>query len=99
MLCAGSVGPRGRYSIDERILFERLWRGALCQALSDKTTLRSSARRASCCCHCHCMQVLEPIHGNCNDTPNSKTMRSVVRYGFFKYCMVFFKNINVNVQT
>lgn len=80
MLCAGSLGPRGRYSIDERILFERLWRGALCQALSNKTSLRPSTKRVQCCCHCHCMDVLDPVNGHYNDLPNSKTMRSVVRY-------------------
>lgn len=45
---------RNRISVDERVIFERLWRGALCQALGDKAPLRAAQRR-QCCCHCQCM--------------------------------------------
>lgn len=89
MLCAGSRGGSGgggRYApVDERALFERLWRGALCQALGDKGPLSGPAARLSsarrmpphlaqpapqCCCHCHCLRII----GTDTDHNNATTL-------------------------
>lgn len=69
---------RNRYSVDERIIFERLWRGALCQALGANAPVRTLPRRQQCCCHCHCSDYNNSDHVHRRLSPK-KTMRSVVR--------------------
>lgn len=78
--------PRNRYVTDERVIFERLWRGALYQALGSKAPpLRTLTQRKTCCCHCHCMESPEiNTHHHPPPAPPiqcipKKTMRSVVR--------------------
>lgn len=72
--------PRNRFSVDERIIFERLWRGALCGALdANKSAMRAPPRR-QCCCHCHCfgtdgLSVDAVAHNG-----RRNAMRSVVRF-------------------
>lgn len=77
---------RNRYPVDERIIFERLWRGALCQALGAKAPIRAAPRRQQCCCHCHCGGGGGGFPAPNNNTENvlqrmppRRTMRSVVR--------------------
>lgn len=95
MLCAAPRGG-GRYAaVDERALFERLWRGAFCQALGNRgpvpgTPLRFPGNRRApqlaqgpqCCCHCHCLRVISDVRDTATvvvQKPHAKTMRSVVR--------------------
>lgn len=77
-------GSRNRFTVDERVIFERLWRGALCEALGTKATFRA---RSHCCCHCQCMRTTANIMASNNSavvpcTPRKNTMRSVVRFVF-----------------
>lgn len=74
-------GNRGRYAtVDDRVIFERLWRGAFCQALGPKvvaqrlqTPLLPSRALTRCCCHCHCEQASD----TCVIDSSKKAMRSV----------------------
>jgi hypothetical protein len=70
--------PRHRCPVDERVIFERLWRGAFCQALGTKHA--RAAPRRQCCCHCHCNSELASTGAfYVRPTQPKKTMRSVVR--------------------
>lgn len=87
MMYGGSA--RNRFSVDERVIFERLWRGALCQAFGTdkKAALRRATVRRQCCCHCHCLgsDSLNAV----NAVPyNSRrnTLRSVVRFVLQRDC-------------
>lgn len=90
MMCGGNALARNpRMQVDERALFERLWRGALCRTINTNgrvihnKNLHSIPRqienqnRSLCCCHCHCVQLMPNIN---QYDENNKTMRSVVRY-------------------
>ncbi|KAF7287391.1 hypothetical protein GWI33_001746 [Rhynchophorus ferrugineus] len=66
-----------RLPVDERMIFERLWRGAFCQALGPKAPL-INRRTRSCCCHCQCPSGGDEI-GN-HMLAQRKGLRSVVRY-------------------
>lgn len=70
--------PRNRYVADERVIFERLWRGALYQAFGSKAPPVRTVARKACCCHCHCMDSPELNTHSAPCVPK-KTMRSVVR--------------------
>lgn len=79
MLYGGS--QRGRFTVDERVLFERLWRGALYEALGTKSAFRA---RRQCCCHCQCMGTADDVIASSKNsvvscTPRKNAMRSVVR--------------------
>lgn len=65
-----------RSSVDERVIFERLWRGALCQAFGPRAPLMARRPRP-CCCHCECGNH-GPIIGH-HLVPPRKALRSVVR--------------------
>lgn len=65
------VHKSSRNPIEERVMFERLWRGALCQAFGSRVPIK---HRKVCCCHCQC-DCFEP----CNVQRPKKTMRSVIR--------------------
>lgn len=74
------IHKNSRYPLEERIMFERLWRGALCQAFGDRVPMR---HRKMCCCHCQCGYIEGNSHVNIHPyniqrTPK-KTMRSVIR--------------------
>lgn len=74
---------RNRTSVDERVIFERLWRGALCQALGNKAPARSISKR-ECCCHCRCLGEnnynIPANNRNQIEYPSErKAMRSVIR--------------------
>lgn len=76
-------GQRGRFTVDERVIFERLWRGALCEALGTKAAAFRARRQ--CCCHCHCMGTTADIMASNHSaiepcTSRRNTMRSVVRF-------------------
>lgn len=76
------MAPR-RYVADERVIFERLWRGALYQALGSKAPPVRAIARKPCCCHCHCLDSTieaNPHHTAPLQCVPKKTMRSVVRY-------------------
>ena len=66
-----------RIPVDERVIFERLWRGALFQALGPKAPL-VSRRQKQCCCHCQCGNGGEVVGHRV--VPPRKALRSVVRY-------------------
>lgn len=71
-----------RYPTDERVIFERLWRGALCQAFaSNRVPLSRLPPKRQCCCHCHCGGGINNshIHNNNELLPNKPAMRSIVR--------------------
>lgn len=76
------VHKNSRYPLEERVMFERLWRGALCQAFGDRVPVR---HRKVCCCHCQCGYFVgNSSHVNIGPYNNvrrspKKTMRSVVR--------------------
>ena len=73
-------GPNknNRFPADERVIFERLWRGALCQAFGAKAPLAGSRRARACCCHCQCGNA-GGVMGHQVAVPPRKALRSVVR--------------------
>lgn len=59
MFCGRNGGYNNRYySENERAIFERLWRGALYQALGPKIFAPRLVpkRPQKCYCHCHCLR-------------------------------------------
>lgn len=76
------VNNRSKFAVDERIIFERLWRDALYQALGSKAPLRVPSRRP-CCCRCRCTPQGTSFAPNSTIRqviPPKKAMRSIIRY-------------------
>lgn len=69
---ANLIQKNSRFSLEERIIFDRLWKGALCQTFGG---LPAKQERKNCCCHCQC----EVSSGTNLQLMPKKTMRSVIR--------------------
>jgi len=72
----GNKSANLRSTVDERVIFERLWRGALCQALGPKAPL-IARRPRQCCCHCDCINQRHLIGQRIE--PQREALRSVIR--------------------
>lgn len=73
-----------RFSMEERVIFERMWRGAMCQTFGGgKGAAKQSPHdhlvaKKSCCCHCQCGTV-DAAKTDVLQGYDTKSMRSVVR--------------------
>lgn len=61
-----------RFSLEERVIFERLWKGALCQTFGEVPVKQG---RKNCCCHCQC----DSSSADTFQFVPQKTMKSVIR--------------------
>lgn len=88
--CYGNLLPEASgFSLEEQVIFERLWKGALGQTYGNR--LLAKQDKKSCCCHCQCGnppgELNDRNHASqfgmlknwTGDGVNKKTMKSVVR--------------------
>lgn len=72
-----------QFSVDEKAIFEKLWKGAIFQTFRGRVPFKGNAQKKGCCCHCQCDVAGGAHHGEKNvqlrTAAGRKTMRSVVR--------------------